>query len=206
MVIWDRTDRVGLRRGSDGGSAGVEVGLAPAWWLGAKLHAIRGTHTRGVSSWDEALRFAIDTADRTGEPISDLQAWGHGGWGYMDLGDSRLSARAFSDLGRLLDQVRERMTPDAQLWLRCCSAFGGRAGRRFGPALAERIERRVVGHTYVIGVPQSGTHSLLPGDAITWPLEEGVVMKDGEPQRAKSSGFFEPNTVSCLRLDRPVGW
>ena len=205
-MVYDKTDRIGLRRGHDGGSAGVEVGLAPAWWLGAKLHAMRGTHTRGVSSWSEALRFAIDTAQTTGEAISDLQAWGHGGWGYMDLGDTRLSSRAFSELGSVLDEVRASMTADAQLWLRCCSAFGGREGRRFAPALAERLERRVVGHTYVIGVPQSGTHSLLPGATPEWPLEEGSVMRDGEPQRAKSSGFFEPNTISCLRLDRPADW
>ncbi len=207
LVVYDATDRVGLRRGRDGGAAGVEVGLAPAWWAGTKLHALLRRvpyRARGVSSWEEALAFAIEAADTTGLPIAELQAWGHGGWGYMDLGDTRLSTRAFDVLP--LDALRARMTEDAQLWLRCCSAFGGREGRRFATALATRMQRRVVSHTFVIGIPQSGTHSLLPGQEPRWPLEEGVVIRDGEPVRAKSSSFFAPNTVSCLRLDRPAGW
>jgi hypothetical protein len=209
LVVYDRTDRVGIRRGHDRGAASVEVGLSPAWWAGTKLHALLRTQpyrSLGAESWQQALRFAIEAANETGLPISELQAWGHGGWGYMDIGDSRLSTRGFAELGPLLDELRARMTPDAQLWLRCCSAFGGREGRKFAPALAERIGRRVVGHTFVIGIPQSGTHSLLPGQTPDWPLEEGVVMKDGEPARSKSSSFFAPNTVSFLRLDLPLGW
>jgi hypothetical protein len=197
IVVFDKTDRIGLRRGQDGGAAGVEVGLAPAWWLGSKLHAMFGANTRGVSSWTEAIDFAC-----AHDSISDFQIWGHGGWGYMAIGDSRLSIKTLS----MVDALRERMTPDGQLWLRCCSAFGGREGRIFARALADRLQRRVVSHTYVIGVRQSGTHSLLPGADPTWPLEEGVVMQNGDPVRAKGSGFFEPNTISCFRLDRPTGW
>lgn len=210
LIVWDATNTIGYRKRSDAGTAGVELGLAPAWWAGAKLHGLLRGRTphraRGVASWEEAFRFALETADETGLPIAELQAWGHGGWGFMDIGDSRLSTRAFDSLSTLLDELRARMTPEGQLWLRCCSAFGGREGRRLATALSARIDRRVVGHTYVIGVRQSGTHSIMPGGQVSWPLEEGVEMRDGEPVRAKGSGFFEPNTLSCLRLDLPTGW
>lgn len=190
VVIYDKTDRVGFRRGHDGGSAGVEVGLAPAWWLGTQLHRMFGARTRGVACWEEAIEFASSF-----DGITDLQVWGHGGWGYMAIGASRLSINTLSYIDRL------RLAPEGQLWLRCCSAFGAEDGRTFARSLGDRLQRRVVGHTYVIGVRQSGTHSLLPGRDPHWPLEEGV--KDG---RAKGSGFREPNTLTCFRLDRPRAW
>jgi hypothetical protein len=104
---------------------------------------------RGVRSWEQALRFAIDSAVESGKPIADFQVWGHGGWGFMDLGDTRLERRTLhTSLGPLVDELSRHMTDDALFWLRCCSAFGERAGRTFAPLLADRIGRRVAGHTY----------------------------------------------------------
>ena len=210
IVVWDETDTSRFRPGHDGsgGTSRVELGLAPAWWLGAKVHGLmRGStphRARGVRSWDQALRFALEASQETGLPIADFQAWGHGGWGFMDLGDTRLEKRTLQSLP--FAELARAMTDDALFWVRCCSAFGAARGRTFAKALAERVEHRVAGHTYVIGVLQSGTHSLAPGDAPTWPIEEGVIVENGEPSRAKGSGPRQPHTIGCLRLDLPAGW
>ena len=209
VVVWDATDaprRVRLDHDGSNGTSRVRLGLSPAWWVGAKLHALARSlsgvayRSAGVRSWEEAILFAVRCAREA--PIAELQVWGHGGWGFMDLGDTRLDRPRLASL----DPLAEVLAQDAQVWLRCCSAFGGRAGRAFAPALAERLRRRVVGHTYVIGALQSGTHSLAPGARPSWPLEEGVVMVDGEPRSAKDSGVREPRTLGCLRLDLPAGF
>jgi len=210
IVVWDETDTSRFRPGHDGsvGTTRVELGLAPAWWLGAKVHGLmRGStpyRARGVHSWEQALRFALDASQETGLPIADFQAWGHGGWGFMDLGDTRLEKRTLTSLP--LDQLSRVMTDDALFWVRCCSAFGARSGRVFARELADRVRHRVAGHSYIIGVLQSGTHSLAPGAEPDWPLEEGVVLENAQPIRAKGSGPRQPHTIGCLRLDLPPGW
>ncbi len=209
VVVFDATDsprRVRLDHDGSNGTSQVRLGLSPAWWVGARLHALARAlsrvpyRARGVRSWDEAVEFTVSCAREA--PITELQVWGHGGWGFMDLGDTRLDRQRLATVDPLADVLAD----DAQVWLRCCSAFGGRAGRAFAPALAERLRRRVVGHTYVIGALQSGTHSLAPFARPDWPLEEGVVMVDGEPRSAKDSSFGEPRTLGCLRLDLPAGF
>ncbi len=205
LVVFDATDTGRFKLGHDGshGTSAVRVGLTPAWWVGARLHALaravrgEGYAFHGVHTWDEAIAFAASHA-----PVAELQVWGHGGWGFMDLGDTRLSR---ATLPRL-DPLRAALAGDARVWLRCCSAFGGREGRRFAPALAAHLGCRVVGHTYVIGAWQSGTRSLAPAAEPDWPLDEGVTMRGGEPHAAKGSSPFAPRTVSCLRLDLPRGW
>jgi hypothetical protein len=235
VVVWDRTDtflpvaegpassRPGAStnvrtRGRDGRPDGTmrgRFGLSPWWRLGGGLHGLSRRLEgvlyagRGVASWTEALEHAIEQADARGVPIVDFQAWGHGGWGFMDLGRTRLDRVALSGrspLARVLGAFRERLAPNACVWLRCCSAFGSTQGRAFARELATRLGVRVAGHTYVIGAIQSGTHSLLPGETPSWPLEEGVVVRDGVHAGAKSSGPREPNTIGCLRLSLPSGW
>ena len=217
VVVWDRTDLGRRRRGHDGarGTANVRLGLAPAWWIGAKLYAfarqVEGARffARGVASFDEAIRFAVACTGRTQSPLTELQMWGHGGFGFMDLGESRLDRAALAPshpLAGPLDLLRDALADDGQVWLRCCSSFGGSEGRAFGPALAERLGTRVVGHTYVIGAVQSGTHSLSPGEVPMWPVDEGVQRIDGKTARAKASRPGEPNTIGCLRLDLPKGF
>jgi hypothetical protein len=59
--------------------------LSPWWRAGALLHRIgRDAQTRAVSSWDEAITWASSF-----ERVDELQFWGHGGWGFMDLGRAR---------------------------------------------------------------------------------------------------------------------
>lgn len=213
LVVFDRTDaflpatRVATGYAEDGTARG-RFGLAPWWRIGGGLHALARraqgapVAVRGVSSWPEAVAFAADASRTRGLPIAELQAWGHGGWGFMDLGSTRLDRERLSEL----DALRGLLAPDALVWLRCCSAFGAPRGRAFARALADRLEARVAGHTYVIGALQSGTHSVVPGEAPSWPEDEGLVVRDRVAVAAKGSGPREPRTIGCLRLDLPPGW
>jgi hypothetical protein len=215
LVIWDATDVAPLRvprveRRDDGTAAGTG-GLSRWWRIGAGLHRVlyRASATAPASSWDEALRFAIDASDRAGAPIAELQAWGHGGFGFMRMGESRLDRTALhaaTSLAPLLDALRARLAPDALIWLRCCSALGAVEGRAFAPALAERLGARVAGHTFIIGEWQSGTHSVAPGEAPRWPLEEGTERTEAGAIVARVSSASAPNTLFMLRRGLPRGW
>ena len=107
----------------------------------------------------------------------------------------------------LVDGLRAQLAgPEALVWLRCCSAFGATAGRRFAGAAARRLRCRVAGHTYLIGAFQSGTHAVRSGEEPAWDPAEGVTSDaEGRATRAKGSGPFEPATISCLRLGLPEG-
>ncbi len=225
LVVWDETDsgifrvasRNRERHDGRGGTSRATFGLSPWWKLGGSLHGLTRRaqsipfRSRGVSSWQETFAWAASVSREEGRPIAELQAWGHGGWGFMDLADSRLDRNALSRargtrLAPELDAFRDALADDGLLWLRCCSAFGGHAGRAFAPAIADRLRREVAAHTYVIHVLQSGTHVVSPGAVADWPVSEGVITKDGEPVSAKNSNFGEPRTLSCLRADLPLSY
>ncbi|MGZ3422487.1 MAG: DUF4347 domain-containing protein [Polyangiales bacterium] len=211
LVAYDATDVGGPSRGhGPDGTARGPMPLSPWWRAGTLMHRIaRGVRReafegRAVTSWEETLRWAASH-----ERVTELQIWGHGGWGFMDVGRTRLDREALasgSELAPAIDALREVLAPGALVWLRCCSAFGARAGREFAPALAERLRARVAGHTYVIHALQSGTHAVARGDEVAWPTDEGVVIEGGRAMRAKDSMPFEPNTLTCFRLDLPSGW
>ncbi len=217
LVAYDPTDDRPVTRwlgerlsgGADGTSSGGP-GLSPAWYAGTLLHRLTGAAdaTLGARTWTEALAWATRTAEERGRPVGSLQVWGHGGWGFMRLGDTRLdegSLRPEHALAPLLDAFRAHLAgPEAALWLRCCSAFGAAAGRRFAVAASRRLQCRVAGHTYIIGPFQSGTHSVRPGQEPAWDPSEGVTCDaGGVAVSPKWSGPFEPATVSCLRLGLP---
>lgn len=219
IVLWDETDRahgslrdrariaidaIAPRRGhGEAGEALGGFGLTPAWRAGGLLHRLarRGIVARGVSSWSQAIAIAVEATEQTGRAIEEIQVWGHGRWGSMTLGNEVLDRAA---LGRL-SPLPGRFAREALVWLRCCSAFGAEPGRAFARALADALAVRVAGHTYVIGVWQSGTHSLMPGEIPDWPAEEGIAIDRGAP-RARASTPFEPRTISALRLGLPRGW
>lgn len=215
LVVWDATDVAPLRlprvtRREDGTAEGTG-GLSRWWRLGAGLHrGLYGAHAVAPArTWGEALRFAIDESTRAGAKIAELQAWGHGGFGFMRMGDTRLDRAALAraaELAPLLDALRARLADDALIWLRCCSAFGAAEGRAFGPALAARLGARVAAHTFIIGAFQSGTHSLAPGASPTWPIEEGTERTAAGALVAKVSRADAPNTVFMLRRGLPAGW
>jgi hypothetical protein len=219
LIVYDPTDtrpltswltsRLSPTPNPDGTSS-ASPGLSPIWYAGTLLHRLTGAAdaTLGARTWPEALTWATRISQERGRPIASLQAWGHGGWGFMLLGKTRLDSDSLHPehaFAPLLDAFRARLSgPEAVVWLRCCSAFGATPGRRFAVAAARRLGCRVAGHTYIIGLFQSGTHSVRPGQEPAWDPAEGVNRDAaGRAISAKWSGPFEPATVSCLRLGLP---
>ena len=216
LVVFDETD-VGrgvlvprIERRTDGTAYGTG-GLTRWWRLGAVMHRLarHADATTGASSWEQALRWATSLARERRARIGELQIWGHGGWGHMGLGPSRLDREALAGeapLAPALDAFRAVLSNDALFWVRCCSAFGAPAGRAFAPALADRLSCRVAGHTFIIGGWQSGAHSLAPGDEPAWNPDEGIERREDAPPIPRTSSLTAPNTLSCLRLGLPSGW
>jgi hypothetical protein len=217
LVVFDRTDTapVVLQRSErlpDGTARGVG-GLTRFWRAGAVMHraAGRASATLGASSFREALGWAAACANARGERIAELQAWGHGGWGYMGMGSDRLDAETIARggaLAREVDAFKEALAPGALVWLRCCSAFGAASGRAFAARLADRLGARVAGHTFIIGVWQSGAHSVAPGADPAWDPNEGLDLDPAtrSPRGALESSRRAPQTLHCLRLGFPPGF
>lgn len=218
LIVYDPTDTGSLAapfvrdRGADGTSARGRFGLSPVWRLGARAHQRigRAADAYAASSWRAALHWAVDLSRARGVAIDELQVWGHGGWGFMLLGDDRLDAHASAPAatrGDEVDALRRALAPGALVWLRCCSAFGAPEGRAFAQALAARLATRVAGHTFIIGAIQSGLRGLLPGHTPDWSAEEGIAEGTPErPLRAHGSGLRKPRTITCFQGDIPDSW
>jgi hypothetical protein len=159
--------------------------------------------TRGVATWDEALGYLATRR----EPIDEIQYWGHGRWGRVLVADDVLDRAGLDRHAAAIAAIRERLTPNALIWLRTCEAFGARAGHDFAQALADRTGVRVAGHTYVIGYHQSGLHGLPPGTRPDWPADEGLAEgTPEEPVRALGSDRRQPRTVTALTGRIPSTW
>lgn len=210
LVIFDATDthRRTLPARTPDGAAGVSPGLTPIWHAGAFLHRIAraADDHLAASSWGEALAWIERTSRERGRKVASIQVWGHGGWGWMQLGETRLDSDALRPhhaLAPALDALQGCLAgPDALFWLRCCSAFG-HTGRSFAQALSTRLGCKVAGHTHIIGFWQSGTHSLRPGEAPGWDPREGVRFQSGAATAALWSSAAAPNTISCLSIGLP---
>lgn len=201
LLVWDRTC---LR------TRGVPVGLSTAWKNGAVVYRSLGRldDAHGVASWDEALTWLATV--RPDEPVDEIQYWGHGNWGRVLVDDDVLDATALAETHRLrpkLAAVRERLSPDALVWLRTCEAFGARAGQDFAQRLADFFGVRVAGHTHVIGALQSGLHGLRPGSAPDWSPDEGIAEGTASaPVRAHGSSPFRPRTIHFMTNAVPASW
>jgi hypothetical protein len=202
LLVYDRTCR-GPR---------LQDRLSVAWEAGSILYRALGRldASLGVSSWQEALGWL--TSYESSRPIREFQYWGHGKWGAVLIGKEALGRDAFLPghaLYPLCEGLRARLLPDGRslLWLRTCEAFGAERGHAFARSLADFFGCRVAGHTHVIGYWQSGLHSILPGAAPDWPLDEGLAAgTPGAPERALASRPDAPNTISCLAGEMPEGW
>src|SRR5262249_1806712 len=121
----------------------------------------------GVASWGEALDWLAEV--EPGARVAEIQFWGHGQWGQACFAGEPIDESALTPghehHGRLA-RVRERMLPGAEglWWFRCCDTFGTPRGQAFARAWTRFFGCRAAGHTHVIGVWQSGLHSLLPGE------------------------------------------
>lgn len=214
LVVFDATDspRDHVRGAISEGAAPRSIGLSPVWWAGTWMHRLRrvADATLGARSWDEALGWAASTAEMQKRPIGSIQFWGHGTWGCMLIGKTRLDHGAIATgqpMASTVDRFRSHLAgPEALVWLRCCSAFGGQRGRTFAGQLANRLGCRVAGHTHVIGFWQSGTHLLRPGESATWSPREGLRLEGDRVVSALGSSPTAPHTMTCLGIDLPAGW
>jgi hypothetical protein len=214
LVVYDRTDVAPvalprITRNADGTASGTG-GLTRYWKLGTLYHRLawRAHASAGFAAWSDALTWAVEIAQHRGAPIAELQAWGHGGFGYMQMGRDRWSAATMDgELAPSIERFRGVLHPEALVWFRCCSAFGHTEGRAFAKHVARTLRCRVAGHTYIIGFWQSGTHSVTPAGEPSWAAEEGIDYDDrGHVRGAKVAAAGEPRTLSALRFGLPDGW
>jgi hypothetical protein len=184
------------------------IGLSTAWWAGAGIYRGLGRidDARGVSTWEEALGWL---GERDG-PIAEVQYWGHGKWGAALIDRDPLDARALAAGHRLhrgIEALRERLVPGALVWFRTCETFGAARGLDFARRLAEHLGVRVAGHTFIIGVHQSGLHGLLPDAVPDWSPSEGLAEgTPDEPRRARWSSPLAPRTITCFSAEVPAAW
>lgn len=189
-------------------------GLTHSWQIGGLLYSALGRldDWQGFSNWSSALEWLA--THREGEPIAEIQFWGHGRWGCAKIDGERLDADALDPAHALhepLLHVRSRMRgSDGELpswWFRTCETFGADVGHEFARAWTEFFNCRAAGHTYVIGPYQSGLHSLAPGQRPSWSASEGLVEGTAaDPRRALWSTRREPNTITCFHGRIPAGY
>lgn len=196
MLVFDRTC---VRKGG---------GLTVPWFAGSVLYRglRRIDRSKGVASWPEAFAWLAESD----EPIEELQYWGHGQWGRFLVDSDALTEFALlsgHEYNAGLRVLRDRLTPDALVWFRTCSAFGANKGIAFAEGLADFLRVRVAGHTHVIGFNQSGLHGLEPGARADWDPAEGLAKGTPEaPEKAKWSRPWATRTITCLHGAVPEAW
>jgi len=199
-MIYDQTCR-----GQDG-----RLPLSYAWQAGRGLYGGLGRLDagQGVSSWAEALMWlGVVAPDRQ---IAEIQFWGHGNWGCALVDRQPLDARALRaghPLHAGLARVRERLAPEALWWFRTCETLGAAPGQGFARRWTDFFGGRVAGHTHIIGVWQSGLHSLTAGEVPRWSAAEGLATGTPQkPEKALGAAPWRPNTISFLHGTVPAGW
>lgn len=188
----------------------MRPGLSHAWWTGGHLYrALRRFDAwHGVESWEDGLAWLASVHGE--RPITEIQYWGHGKWGELFVAREGLSAEALRPTHRLhrhLEAIRERLVPEHLLWFRTCEAFGAERGQDFARRVTDFFGGRAAGHTYIIGLWQSGLHCLRAGEAPTWPVTEGLAQGTPErPEAALWSARRHPNTIHFLNGRIPEGF
>lgn len=196
LLVFDRT----CVRGSGA--------LSPVWSLGSRLYRGLGRidAARGVASWREAFELVAEQRDS----IEEIQYWGHGKWGCAFVGPDVLDRQALSPghpLHNGLASLKERLSPNGLVWFRTCETLGAARGIDFGERLADHLGARVAGHTFIIGLHQSGLHGLAPGTRADWSPDEGLAEGSAaDPKRAKWSTPLSPRTITCFAGRVPPAW
>lgn len=193
LMVFDKTDR-----------------LTPAWASGSLLYRALGRldATKGVTSWEEAFDWlaAVDPS----RPIGEIQYWGHGKWGSALVDRTSFDASVLAPghaLSKKLAAIKERLAENALFWFRTCETFGAAPGIDFAERLADHLGARVAGHTFIIGVTQSGLHGLHPGVRADWSNEEGLAEGTPDaPVRALWSNRKAPRTITCFDGSVPDDW
>ena len=184
--------------------------LTASWQVGGALYRAldRLDERKGVNSWLEALEWLAQV--RPESPIEEIQFWGHGQWGRANVAGAPLDVGALDPAHPshpLLEKIRDRLDgPQALWWFRTCSTFGRAEGHRFAREWTSFFGCRVAGHTYVIGPLQSGLHSLRPGEAPGWSVDEGLPGGNLNAKASAWSSWRAPHTISCLHGKIPPGF
>jgi hypothetical protein len=195
-------------------------GLSHAWRAGGVLYDLLGRTDAifGAASWGEALDWLADHQPQ--QRVAEVQYWGHGNWGCARLGGELLDARALQPghpHHQRLRALAARLLPgdEGLFWFRTCETFGTASGQAFAQAWTRFLGCRTAGHTYVIGLWQSGLHSLGLGETPTWSPAEGLPPKEapasaaapsGAPAQALRSRPGAPNTITCFHGAVPAGF
>src|SRR5690349_13814979 len=129
--------------------------LTLSWQVGGALYRGLGRIDayRGARSWAEGLDWLA--CHRPGEPIAEIQFWGHGRWGLAKLAVESLDLSALRPghpLHPSLEAIRERLVkPEGLWWFRTCETFGREEGHAFARGWTRFFGCRAAGHTFVIG-------------------------------------------------------
>lgn len=176
--------------------------LGYSWRYGRHLYDVLNRHDGAFGAHDFAEAFDWLASYEPGQPIQELQFWGHGKWGHFLIAREPLGRELLQpshEHHRGFQRFRERLTDDALIWFRTCETLGAQPGHDFAAALADATGARVAGHTYVIGFFQSGLHCLHPGMQPHWSASEGLSRGSPEaPEAALRSSPGAPNTITCL--------
>lgn len=155
LVIWDDND--GVRLGN-------------IWEFGARgIYRHKFDYSMWGYTWDEVCEFLgrFDVGH-----FREIQYWGHGKIASAILGGEAMRAKHLRLMGVALK-------PDGLIWLRCCSVFAGKDGKKFATNAALVSGRAVASYTHKIGYFQSGLHAVRPGEIAWWKDTEGLG-KDGK--------------------------
>lgn len=162
-------------------------------WIQKRLGLVDDYH--GAASWDDLLKWAKQLP----KPITSFQYWGHGSVATVWLAGTPMLTSFLTDLRPLL------AGSTAIVWFRCCNVFQGIGGQHFARAVLKTLGCKVVAHTYVVGLWQSGGHAVSPEKPEpTWPVTEGGELKD--PWWPDYLRPWLPNTVFCLSTKVPSSW
>ena len=188
-------------------------GLTHAWGAGSVVYrAMRRLDASfGIERWSDGLDWLVAQSRSRGRPISQVQYWGHGRRGRAMVDREVLDGSALGrrhPLHAKLDILRASLADDcaALWWWRTCETIGGHQGHEFARSFGRFLGARVAGHTYVIGVWQSGLHELAPGADPHWNVREGFASGDADDTVALRSTPHAPNTIHCLQGNVPRGW
>ena len=161
----------------------------------------------GFEDWESALKWLNYV--QPNKKIKTIQFWGHGTPGRVWINGECLSVRSFlasSPERYLLSKLKERLTPDSTVWFRCCNLFAGKEGKLFAKSLANFLNCRVAGHTFIVHGWQGGLHTVKPGQDPSWSESEGIKIKKDGSKEMLWTAPWSPNTIFCLTNEIPEGW
>lgn len=131
--------------------------------------------------------------------ITDLQIWCQGFAGGVVIGRETITCN--NVFPAFWHGIARKVDRFGRVWFRSGGTFAGIEGQTFAKRLANTMDRKVVGHTYITRFFQSGLREVRPGLQTTWSVTEGVKARKGNKVELKTSGPFAPSTVTCLHTD-----